>query len=257
MAQAQNRNILQQNRDREDAPASQKNIFRLSLKKKFQCDCTRFYLALKGMLKDEASRTVSTGPRWLPHARRGTPLPPRHPARVLTLGNKPAPGDYRPPVPQRLGPAPPPSPSQAGRAPLPARRGLPGPCRGRRPPRRGSAAAPPPRSRSAPEGGCPLSGAAWLRGARTLLPAAAAARAAPPPPSSRPLRRQRRRPRQLATHHVGGEPRGPGRARRAARQDPEGARVVRLRDAHTCIYTHLYTHTHTRIYIFKKHQELS
>lgn len=59
-----------------------------------------------------------------------------------------------------------------------APRRSPGPCRGRRPPRRGPSAAPPPRSQSAPGCGCPPCGAAWCR---------LSARPFPPPAGSRPL----------------------------------------------------------------------
>lgn len=96
-------------------------------------------------------------------------------------------------------------------------RGSPGPCRGRRPPRRGPAAARPRRSRSAPAGGCPPCGAAWRR-----LPP-------PPPPLRRPPTVPNGRPTAAPpgtngrrTRRTSWEPRGFGRARAAAPQRTPG-----------------------------------
>lgn len=60
-----------------------------------------------------------------------------------------------------------------------APRRSPGPCRGRRPPRRGPSAAPPPRSQSAPGCGCPPCGAAWCRLSARPFPPPAASRRVP------------------------------------------------------------------------------
>lgn len=109
-----------------------------------------------------------------------------------------------------------------------APRRSPGPCRGRRPPRRGPSAAPPPRSQSAPGCGCPPCGAAWCRLSARPFPPPAASRRVPAATDGSSIdgRGARRTP------HPTWEPRGAGRARRRWGRTPaRGCPGDRLRAA--------------------------